>query len=247
MHLGGPSPGLHCLYRNTSCISWKQWLRIDAFSPVQWVCYLWENSWVLEFSSSKAIFRMFWVITISLEREQAKSHQPTSQTNKQMSCQTLPKWSYLQGVECEDTVNKSHLQLSFFKFYQKYAYLHCLFSLELVEWEIESDSTRVFIRHLPTIWGPALWRLDSVQHAPVSGVGSFSRCRPILLISSHAVVATHKQNRGRLAWMLAQAESSSEKNKIKYTFVISLLHSNCFGVFYLQGWSLVQKNVVGNI
>ena len=35
--------------------------------------------------------------------------------------------------------------------------------------------------------------------------------RPTPLIGGHAVVVNHIQNRGRVAWMLAQGESSSAK------------------------------------
>ena len=45
-------------------------------------------------------------------------------------------------------------------------------------------------------------------------LGSISRCGTAPLISGHAVVATNIQNRGRLAQVLAQGESSSAK-KIK--------------------------------
>ena len=46
-----------------------------------------------------------------------------------------------------------------------------------------------------------------------SGLGSVPRRRPMSLVNSHAVVVTHIQNRGRLAQMLAQAKSSSAKEK----------------------------------
>ena len=45
------------------------------------------------------------------------------------------------------------------------------------------------------------------------GPGLDPGCRPTLFISSHAVAATHIQNRGRLAQTLAQGESSSSKEK----------------------------------
>ena len=44
-----------------------------------------------------------------------------------------------------------------------------------------------------------------------SGLDLVPRCRPTLLVGDHAVVATHTQNRGILAWMLAQSESFSRK------------------------------------
>ena len=40
-------------------------------------------------------------------------------------------------------------------------------------------------------------------------------CTPTLLTNGPAVVATHIKNRGRLAWMLAQGESSSAKKEKK--------------------------------
>ena len=46
-----------------------------------------------------------------------------------------------------------------------------------------------------------------------SSPGSVPRCGPIPLVSSHAVVGTHIQNRGRLAQMLAQGQSSSSKKR----------------------------------
>ena len=45
------------------------------------------------------------------------------------------------------------------------------------------------------------------------GPSSVPWCGPTLLVSSHAVVATHIQNRGKVVQMLAQGESSSEKKK----------------------------------
>ena len=45
--------------------------------------------------------------------------------------------------------------------------------------------------------------------------GLVSGCGPTSLVSGHAVAATHRQNRERLAQMLAQGEfSSSKKRKI---------------------------------
>ena len=46
-------------------------------------------------------------------------------------------------------------------------------------------------------------------------LGSVPGCQRTPLVSGHAVVAIHKQNRGRLAQMLAQAESSSAKKKAR--------------------------------
>ena len=59
-----------------------------------------------------------------------------------------------------------------------------------------------------------------------SSLGSVPRCRPIPLISVHAVAETHTQDRGRLAQMLAQGESSSAHKKLKkiYELLCSLQH-----------------------
>ena len=46
-----------------------------------------------------------------------------------------------------------------------------------------------------------------------SSPGWVPGCRYILLVGGHAVAATHIQNRGRLAQMLPQDQSSSGKNK----------------------------------
>ena len=46
-----------------------------------------------------------------------------------------------------------------------------------------------------------------------SSLGSVPGRRPTPLIGRHAVVATHTQNRERLAQMLAEGESSSVKKK----------------------------------
>ena len=43
--------------------------------------------------------------------------------------------------------------------------------------------------------------------------GSVPRRGPTPLVSSHAVMASHIQNRGRLAQMSAQGESSSSKKR----------------------------------
>ena len=45
------------------------------------------------------------------------------------------------------------------------------------------------------------------------GPGSVPWCRPTPLVSHHAVVVTHIQNRGRFPQMLAQSESSSSKKR----------------------------------
>ena len=62
-----------------------------------------------------------------------------------------------------------------------------------------------------------------------SSPGLVPRHGPTPLSSGHAVVATHIQNRGRLAQMLAQGESSSGKKKenysIKFLFNTSVLSS----------------------
>ena len=45
----------------------------------------------------------------------------------------------------------------------------------------------------------------------LGGLGSVSGHGPTLLVGCHALAVTHMQNRGRLAQMLAQGESSSSK------------------------------------
>ena len=45
------------------------------------------------------------------------------------------------------------------------------------------------------------------------GLGSVPACRLTPLVGGHAVVATHIRDRGRLAQMLAQGESSLVKKK----------------------------------
>ena len=59
----------------------------------------------------------------------------------------------------------------------------------------------------------------------LGGLGLIPRCRPTALIGGHALVATHIQNRGRLARMLAQGESSSatttKTTKISYDIIWS--------------------------
>ena len=45
------------------------------------------------------------------------------------------------------------------------------------------------------------------------GPGSVPGCRPIPLVSGPTVAVTHIQNRGRLAHMLAQGQSSSPEKK----------------------------------
>ena len=66
------------------------------------------------------------------------------------------------------------------------------------------------------------------------GPGSVPQRRPTPLISSRAVALTHIRNRGRLAQMLAQGESSSGKKKSQIflkayneepEFLVPYLHS----------------------
>ena len=63
-------------------------------------------------------------------------------------------------------------------------------------------------------WGqpPGLVVKFGVLH--FSGPDLVPRHRPTPLMGGHAVVVTHKQNRGRLAQMLAQGQSSSAKKII---------------------------------
>ena len=49
-------------------------------------------------------------------------------------------------------------------------------------------------------------------------LGFVPRCGPTPLFGTHAAVATHIQNRGRLAQMLAQDKPSSAKEKKKIKF-----------------------------
>ena len=61
------------------------------------------------------------------------------------------------------------------------------------------------------------------------GPGSVPGHGPTPLIGGHAVAATHIQNRGRLAQMLAQGKSSSAKNKEENNgMVTSLGLTFCF-------------------
>ena len=63
----------------------------------------------------------------------------------------------------------------------------------------------------PRGWPYGLVVKFSVLH--FGGLGLVPRHRPTPLVSGHAMMMTHIQNRGRLAQMLAQAESSSAKKK----------------------------------
>ena len=62
-------------------------------------------------------------------------------------------------------------------------------------------------------WPHGLVVKFSVLH--FSGPGSDPGHGRTLFVGGHAVVVTHIQNRGRLAQMLAQGESSSAKKKKK--------------------------------
>ena len=60
------------------------------------------------------------------------------------------------------------------------------------------------------ILGPAYWHRGYVRVFQFGGprfMGLDPRHRPMHHSSSHAVVVSHIQNRGRLAWMLAQGQS----------------------------------------
>ena len=61
--------------------------------------------------------------------------------------------------------------------------------------------------------------------------GLVPRHGPIPLVGGHAMEATHIQNRGRLAQMLAQAKSSSAKNKTKQK---RCFHSQKYETMYIQ-------------
>ena len=81
-----------------------------------------------------------------------------------------------------------------------------------------SDGQRILfnetIKHLKE--GPAQWRSGQVLMPQFGGsafTGSDPRHRPTHDSSRHAVEASHIQNRGRLAQMLAQHQSSSAKKK----------------------------------
>ena len=60
-------------------------------------------------------------------------------------------------------------------------------------------------------WSHGLLVKFGVLH--FSGLDAIPGLRPIPLVSSHAVVVTHIQNREKLAQMLAQGKSSSAKKE----------------------------------
>ena len=59
----------------------------------------------------------------------------------------------------------------------------------------------------------------TLRFSSLAFVGSDPWCRPTHCASSHAVAASHIQNGGRLAEMLAQQQSSSPERKRKETQV----------------------------
>ena len=67
-----------------------------------------------------------------------------------------------------------------------------------------------------------------------------SRCRPTHLSSSHAVAASHIQNRGRLVWMLAQGQSSSPQVKC----IHEVNSEKCYSI--LKTFSLCLSILVDN-
>ena len=60
--------------------------------------------------------------------------------------------------------------------------------------------------------GP-LWLSSRAPLRSLGFEGSDPGCRPVHCSSSHAVAASHIQNGGRLAQMLAHGQSSSQKKK----------------------------------
>ena len=69
------------------------------------------------------------------------------------------------------------------------------------------------------------WWLGSCLHFNVSGfMGLDPECRPTLCSLGQAVVASHTQNRGRLAQMLVQGHSSSPKTKTKNKNTLNMIN-----------------------
>ena len=90
------------------------------------------------------------------------------------------------------------------------------------KWELSPGlSAGIKVRHNEGGRGPAHWPSGVlVEFACSMGPGFMGLnpgCRPTNHSSSHAVVASHIQNRGRLAQMLAQGQSSSPKQTNKKT------------------------------
>ena len=63
------------------------------------------------------------------------------------------------------------------------------------------------------VWGWSHRLVVKFSALHLGGLGLVPRHGPAPLISSHAMVTTHIQDRGKLAQMLAQGKSSSEKKK----------------------------------
>ena len=60
-------------------------------------------------------------------------------------------------------------------------------------------------------WGQPCARVDKFSLLCFGGPGLVPGCGPVPLFGGHVAEMTHIQNRGRLAWMLAQGKSSSAK------------------------------------
>ena len=87
--------------------------------------------------------------------------------------------------------------------------------------------------------GPAPWHSGWVHALCFGGPGFWGldpRCGPTHCSSSHAVVASHMQNRGRLAQMLAQGQSASLKEKKKRIGADLLPISNLFPILKIVSW-----------
>ena len=70
-----------------------------------------------------------------------------------------------------------------------------------------------FITSKGNLWGWPCGLVVKFDVLCLSGLGSVPGGGPPPLVSSRAVVVTHIQNRGRLAQMLAQSQSSSRKKR----------------------------------
>ena len=98
-------------------------------------------------------------------------------------------------------------------------YRWCLMTLK----EIYFMLIKAYYKIVCVIWCLFLWekKFRGQLHGLVvkfgalyfGGLGSVPRHGPTPLLGSHAVAATHIQNRGRLAQMLAQGKSSSNKKR----------------------------------
>ena len=99
---------------------------------------------------------------------------------------------------------------------QKLFYLsqvHKEIKLSFLKWNNNFHRGKVEALKINCVWGWLYGLVVKVLHDPLwqpGFTGSDSRLKPTPLVS-HAVAATHIQNRGKLAQMLAQGESSSAK------------------------------------